>query len=73
MIVLHISGGSRISHWGGTDPLGVPTSNAYTFQQKMYVKTKEIDPVGGAHAGSAPLDPPMHMILIEFQISMTMA
>ena len=59
--------GGELTHWG------VPISNAYTFQQKMYVKTKEIDPVGGAHAGSAPLDPPMHMILIEFQISMTMA
>ena len=24
------------------------------FLAKMYVKTKELDPVGGVHAGSAP-------------------
>ena len=31
------------------------------FLAKKYAKTKEMDPVGGggAHAGSAPLDPPM--------------
>ena len=35
----HLSGGSRISCWGGTDPLGgAPTSDAYTFWQKCMQK-----------------------------------
>ena len=50
------SGGSRISRWGG----GVPTRwgganlRRVHFLAKTYVKTKEIDPVGGARAGGAP-------------------
>ena len=50
------SGGSRISRWGGADPLG---GGANLQRVHFSVKTKEIDPVGGARAGSAPLDPPM--------------
>ena len=36
----------------------------------MYAKTKEIDPVGGAHAVVPPLDPPMNMIgcLVSFVV-----
>ena len=33
---------------------GAPTSDIYTFRQKHMRKTKEIDPVGEAHAGDAP-------------------
>ena len=40
--------GGALTHWGA------PTSEAYTFRQKTYAKMKEIDPVGGAHTGSAP-------------------
>ena len=42
-----ISGGSRISHWGDTEPLGALTSDMGTFQQKMYATTKELDSIGG--------------------------
>ena len=56
-----ISGGSRISRWGGRRPVGgVPTSQHVHFLAKTYVKTKEIDPGGGgALRHGAPLDPPM--------------
>ena len=47
------SGGSRISRWGGDD------FQRGWFSVKTYAKTKELDPVGGAHAGGAPLDLPM--------------
>ena len=30
------------------------------FSAKTYAKTKEMDPVGGACASGAPLDPPMY-------------
>ena len=55
------SGGSRISHRGGVHPLGrgVDLRHGH-FSVKMYVKTKELGPIGGACAGHAPLDPPMH-------------
>ena len=39
--------------WGGANLRRVH------FLVKTYVKTKEMDPVGGARTGSAPLDPPM--------------
>ena len=52
------SGGSRISHWGGVDPLGGANLRRVHFLAKMYVKMKEIDPVGGARR-RRPLDPPM--------------
>ena len=43
-----ISSGSRISHWGGADPLGGGADlRRVHFSAKMYVKMKEIDPVGG--------------------------
>ena len=41
-----------LSHWGGTN------LQHRCFSAKMYVKTKELDPVG-ERAGSNPLDPPM--------------
>ena len=50
------SGGSRISHWGGANLQRIH------FLVKTYTKTKEMDPVGGARAGGAPLDPPMKYV-----------
>ena len=41
------------AHWGGAN------LQCIHFLAKMYAKSKEIDPVGGARAGGAPLDPPM--------------
>ena len=48
------SGGSRISHWGGTDPLGGANLQRVHFLAKTYVKVKEIDPVGGACTAAPP-------------------
>ena len=48
------SGGSRIFHWGGADPLGGTNLQCVHFLVKTYPKMKEIDPVGGVHASSAP-------------------
>ena len=61
-----ISGGFRISRWGGgggggADLLGGANLRCVHFLAKMYAKTKEMDPVGGARADGAPLDPPMVM------------
>ena len=42
------------SCWGGTN------LRHGCFLAKTYAKMKELDPVGGAHASSAPLDLPMH-------------
>ena len=52
------SGGSRISRWGGADPLGgrQPLTHVH-FSVNMYVKTKEMDPVGGRRAPPAPPPP----------------
>ena len=33
------------------------------FSVKMYVKTKELGPIGGRAPGTPPLDPPMYMVL----------
>ena len=33
------------------------------FSVKMYVKMKELGPVGGRAPGTPPLDPPMHWVL----------
>ena len=47
--------GGAPTRWGGGANL-----RCVHFLAKTYAKMKEIDPVGGgAHAGSAPLDPPM--------------
>ena len=54
VLLLLFSGGSRISHWGGADPLGGPNLRRIHFLAKTYVKMKEIDPVGGR----APAAPP---------------
>ena len=48
---------------GAVDPRGGYVSKI------LHVKTKESGPVGGAHAGCAPLDPPM--ISLEFFASST--
>ena len=52
---IYISGGSRISHWEGAPSHwgGANLRHGY-FLAKMYVKMKELDPVGGAHTGSTP-------------------
>ena len=60
-----ISDGSRISHWGVPTHWGGANLRRIHFSVKTYVKTKEIDPVGGARAGDAPLDPPMMMVLFR--------
>ena len=49
------SGRSRISRRGGVDLLaGAWTSNVGTFSLKMYVKMKELGPVGGHVPGTPP-------------------
>ena len=53
------SGRSRIFHLGGADLLGGVDFRHVFFSVKTCVKTKKLDPVGGACAGSTPLDPPM--------------
>ena len=45
--------GGPPTRWGGANLQRVH------FSAKTYVKMKEIDPVGGACAGGAPLDLPM--------------
>ena len=49
------SGGSRILRWGGRRAVrgGANLQRRYS-SAKMYAKTKELDPVGGARAGGAP-------------------
>ena len=42
--------------WGG----GGANLRRVHFSAKTYVKTKEIDPVGGGAPAAPPLDPPMH-------------
>ena len=55
--------GFPVGGGGGADPLGGGGASLRRihFLAKMYVKTKEIDPVGGGGGGrrGAPLDPPM--------------
>ena len=45
---------------GGVHPLGggVDLQRGH-FLVEMYVKTKELGPIGGRAPGTAPLDPPM--------------
>ena len=47
---------------GGVHPLGEGVDLRHGhFSVKMYVKMKELGPIGGgACTGHAPLDPPMH-------------
>ena len=50
------SGGSRISRRGGRGPRrgGLWTPEAVTFQKFLYVKTKELGPLGGRAPGAPP-------------------
>ena len=48
-----ISGGSRISRWGGRRPVG-GGGGANLRRVHFSAKTKEIDPVGGARAAVPP-------------------
>ena len=49
------SGGSRISRWGGgRRAIGGANLRHGHFLAKMYVKTKELDPVGGGCMTAAP-------------------
>ena len=47
---------------GGHAPIrgGVDLRHGH-FSVKMYVKTKELGPIGGRAPGTPPLDPPMCM------------
>ena len=45
-----ISGGSRISHRGGMDLVGGDMDSRGSYISKiLYVKTKELGPLGGVH------------------------
>ena len=57
----NISCRSRISRWGVLTHWGGTNLRCICFSVKMYVKTKELDPVGGPRAGGTPLDPPLNM------------
>ena len=48
------SGRSRISRWGALTHWGGANLRRVHFSAKMYVKTKEIDPVGGACTMAPP-------------------
>ena len=49
------SGGSRISRRGGVDLVGGGVHSRGGYVSKiLYVKMKELGPLGGAHAGHAP-------------------
>ena len=59
-----ISGGSRICRRGGVDLVGggVDSRGGYVLKI-LYVKTKELGPLGGGRVpGTPPLDPPMPII-----------
>ena len=67
LVFMRLYHSSLVTQWqiqdfplGGHQPVGGGGANLRRvhFLAKMYVKTKEIDPVGGACRG-APLDPPM--------------
>ena len=60
-----ISGGSRISCRGGVHPLGGVDLRCGCFSVKMYVKMKELGPIGGGvrPARPPPLDPPMIIVM----------
>ena len=51
-----ISGGSRISRWGGRRPVGGGGADLrhVHFLAKTYAKMKEIDPVGGRMLAAPP-------------------
>ena len=48
------SGGSRISHWGAPSHGGGTDLRHIHFLAKTYVKTKELDPVGGGRRRRPP-------------------
>ena len=48
----------------GADPLGGADLQRIHFSAKMYAKTKEMDPVGGVHAGGTPPPPDPPMIIM---------
>ena len=55
---------------GGMHPLG--GHGPPTWAVKMYVKMKELGPIGGGVRPARPLDPPMHYtILLLMKIKMT--
>ena len=60
--IVRISGGSRISRREGMDLIGGSVDSWGGYVSKiLYVKTKELGPLGGMCAGRAPLDPPMQI------------
>ena len=63
--MIHVSGGSRISRRGGVDLIGGAVDPRGSYVLKiLHVKMKESGPMGGACAGRAPLDPPMHVVYL---------
>ena len=59
------SGGSRISRRGGVDLVGGGVDSRGSYVSKiLYVKMKELGPLGGgARRARPPLDPPMTSVL----------
>ena len=45
---------------------GVDSRGSYVLKI-LYVKTKELGPLGGARAGRAPLDPPMGYFRVQWE------
>ena len=63
------SSGSRISHRGGRRPRrGRRQLPRWLRFKKFVCQTKESGPVGGAHAGGAPLDPPLQHNRFQLEI-----
>ena len=52
--IIVLSGGSRISRWGGRRAVGGANLRCRRFLVKTYAKTKELDPVGVGRAPAAP-------------------
>ena len=60
---MEIRGRSRISRWGAwTRFEGAWTSDIGCFSVKMYVKMKELGPIGGRAPENLYVDPPMEML-----------
>ena len=59
----YVSGGSRISRRGGVDLVGRGVDSRGGYISKiLYVKMKELGPLGGgACRARPPLDPPMYV------------
>ena len=64
------SGGSRISRRGGVDLVGRGVDSQGGYVSKiLYVKMKELGPLGGARQ-ARPLDPPMQNVKEQYSVSL---